>query len=268
MFSPVPRSGPSVCRNIGMRKAKSPFLIFLDADDLLAQHCLKQRLEYVAKNPSLDFAVFPVQNFRSTVGDDDYVWPSGRGDTLTRFVSFDIPWQTSAPIWSSRFLAKGASFPEYLCQFEDVVFHAESIIRYDPSFVVVRNATVDSYYRIGEERKLISDAARLRRVVDAAIVAHDHLLPLAAELSLTLQRAVRGTLWTALREIDAGLEFELITIEEYRKLYDGLERAMAQSTSFSPASRLLWRTYHQIVGKVGRIKGIGHLTRKAILAVP
>ena len=41
--------GPSTCRNIGAEKAAGKYLVFLDSDDLLAEHCLSQRIEMMQK---------------------------------------------------------------------------------------------------------------------------------------------------------------------------------------------------------------------------
>ncbi|UVP00584.1 glycosyltransferase [Bacteroides sp. BFG-257] len=41
----VEKKGGNVCRNLGIEYAKGTFLLFLDADDLLAPYCLEQRVK-------------------------------------------------------------------------------------------------------------------------------------------------------------------------------------------------------------------------------
>ena len=55
--STVERGG-SVCRNIGIDNSTGDYLIFLDADDLLAPNCLEHRVSAIA-NSSFKFCVFP-----------------------------------------------------------------------------------------------------------------------------------------------------------------------------------------------------------------
>ena len=47
--------GPSSARNYGVTKAKGDYLIFLDADDLLATTCLENRVAQFLKNHNLNF---------------------------------------------------------------------------------------------------------------------------------------------------------------------------------------------------------------------
>ncbi|MDO5760752.1 MAG: glycosyltransferase family 2 protein, partial [Bacteroidota bacterium] len=50
--------GGSHCRNIGAFNAKGKYVMFLDADDLLAPFCLEKRLSSI-KDTNADFVVFP-----------------------------------------------------------------------------------------------------------------------------------------------------------------------------------------------------------------
>ena len=55
--------GPSSARNYGVTKAKGDFLIFLDADDLLATTCLENRVAQFQQHPECDFLVFQMERF-------------------------------------------------------------------------------------------------------------------------------------------------------------------------------------------------------------
>src|SRR5947207_2354539 len=51
--------GACAARNRGLACSHGEFVIFLDSDDLLAEHCLAQRIEVMSAHPQLDFSVFP-----------------------------------------------------------------------------------------------------------------------------------------------------------------------------------------------------------------
>src|SRR5208282_5999487 len=63
------KAGANVCRNIGIRAARGEFVMLLDSDDLIEQHCLAQRVSAMQRNPDLDFAVFPGHVFTEKIGD-------------------------------------------------------------------------------------------------------------------------------------------------------------------------------------------------------
>src|ERR1700722_7361689 len=45
-------------RNVGLKAARSPFVVLLEPGDVLAPECLAGRIEIMARNADLDFAVF------------------------------------------------------------------------------------------------------------------------------------------------------------------------------------------------------------------
>ena len=71
---PADRHGAPAARNLGMREARAPLILFLDSDDLLAPHCLEQRLALMHGRPELDFAVFPCGVMRESPDDEPFLW--------------------------------------------------------------------------------------------------------------------------------------------------------------------------------------------------
>jgi hypothetical protein len=122
------RSGANVCRNIGIRAARAPLVVMLDSDDLIAPTCLERRAEVVSRNADLDFATFQAAVFTETPGDlprrvDDQLI----GDDLCRFLFFETPWQTPAPIWRRQALMRLGLWDEDLLSWQDIELHVRAI---------------------------------------------------------------------------------------------------------------------------------------------
>lgn len=60
--------GAPTCRNIGMREARGEYIIFFDADDIIADFCFEQRLKGIKKSGK-DFCVFPLMSFDRELND-------------------------------------------------------------------------------------------------------------------------------------------------------------------------------------------------------
>lgn len=63
--------GACTCRNIGLEMIKGEYVIWFDADDIIAPYCLQQRVDYMDNNMELDFAVFPALSFKIMPGDSN-----------------------------------------------------------------------------------------------------------------------------------------------------------------------------------------------------
>jgi glycosyltransferase involved in cell wall biosynthesis len=139
------KAGANVCRNIGIRAATAPLIVLLDSDDLLEPTCLERRVAVMDRNADLDFATFQVGVFTETPGDLDH--PIDRqllGDDLTRFLYFETPWQTTAPIWRRDTLIGLGLLDEDLLSWQDVELHVRAIAagcRY------LRFADIDYHFR-------------------------------------------------------------------------------------------------------------------------
>jgi glycosyltransferase involved in cell wall biosynthesis len=139
------RAGANSCRNIGIRAASAPFVVLLDSDDLLAPDCLARRVEVMSRNADLDFATFQAGLFEQTPGDlEGAANPELIGDDLCRFLYFETPWQTTAPIWRRETLLRLGLFDESLLSWQDIELHVRAIAagcRY------IRFSEVDYFFR-------------------------------------------------------------------------------------------------------------------------
>lgn len=59
------KKGGNTCRNIGLENAKGEYIIWFDADDLIAPYCLEQRVNYIQKHPEIDIAIAPLISFKT-----------------------------------------------------------------------------------------------------------------------------------------------------------------------------------------------------------
>lgn len=120
--------GANVCRNIGIEASTANLIVFLDSDDLLEPTCLERRLSVMSRNLDLDFAVYTTGFFLLDPGDlGDKSSYDITGDDLLRFLCFEIPWQTSAPIWRKEALERLNGFDEALPSWQDVDLHIRAI---------------------------------------------------------------------------------------------------------------------------------------------
>ena len=142
-----PLKGASVCRNLGIKKALGDYVIFLDSDDMLAPQCLEQRLGIMQDYPALDFAVFKMQFFKETPGDDQRIWNrENETSPLDRFLKLDAVWQTSGPIWKREALKRIEGFNPNLKCWQDIDIHLKALFA-KLTFKICYDFPVDCYYR-------------------------------------------------------------------------------------------------------------------------
>ena len=184
-----PKGAPT-CRNIGLEKAAGEYVIFLDSDDLLAPHCLTQRVAAFQQHPDHDFLVFPVQTFEKRAGDRDFIYfRYFYQDYLTSFL-LQSHWITMSPIWKKEALLRLGGFDETLACMQDGDLHTRALIAKMKFKVWHDKAMIDSYLRVSTSYARISNSISKRKL-DSKLNAKQkalHLLEKNGMLSALRER--------------------------------------------------------------------------------
>ena len=142
----LPKSG-STCRNIGASFAKGEYLIFLDADDVLAEDCIEKRL-MVIEGTNYSFVVFPMASFSTTT--DNWTMTSRLNvkDFKYFFASGFAAWQVTSPIWRKDFFLNVLNgFDESFQRLQDIELHLRAVVASEGNFWVMKENNPDCFYR-------------------------------------------------------------------------------------------------------------------------
>jgi glycosyltransferase involved in cell wall biosynthesis len=121
--------GASVCRNIGLKKAQGEFVVFLDADDLLLNTCLEQRLMYAEKFHQQDFWVFSTLIFDQSPYDKNILLNVNTTENaLDRFLRMDVVWLSTGPFWRTVKLKSIGGWDEMLQSGQDWELSVRTLI--------------------------------------------------------------------------------------------------------------------------------------------
>ena len=144
--------GANYCRNLGVKKAKGDYVIFLDSDDILSKDCLKKRIEFFKKSSNIDFAVFCMGSFNEVIGDNTFLWNKFEGNLVKRFLSHDLPWALPSLLWKKSSLEMLKGFDESFKRYQDVELHLRALLNDNINYAIQYSNKADCYYRISDER--------------------------------------------------------------------------------------------------------------------
>lgn len=196
----TPNRGLSAARNLGVGLTSAPYVVVLDADDLLAPTYLERHAEVLKREPDVGFVGAALQAF----GAARYVWAPPT-PTLPRALVFGYP-HCSAMFRRASFEAVGG-FDEAFSAYEDMDFWTGVLAR---GFRARLLPEPLFFYRI-RERSMLRTALRTERHAalmeaiyrkhSALIVSHAVELLVAKEEQLEVAREYERALLSRRQEL-------------------------------------------------------------------
>jgi glycosyltransferase involved in cell wall biosynthesis len=252
--------GGNYCRNYGLKQAIGQYILFMDADDLLAPDCLLNRIALMDDHPTFDAGIFPMEVFRSTQGDTGKVWSPSKENALQRFLAHDLPWQTMQPVWRRDFIEKTGGFDEQFPRLQDVEFHTRALLQHDLQFKVFPGSP-DCFFRTAEERKNFDTKSFLHKWVTGAVLYFKKFYLPAKEKDL--DKYLNGTLYHTYMQLLWALKQQKISKDTFGELKQLLfEANVAAGLPFSKKAILQVAGFYNLLPV--RIPGINLALTKLI----
>lgn len=156
--------GAQTCRNIGFDlTAGAKYVVFFDNDDLLAPHCLEQRVKYMEAHKELDFAIFPAVTFEDIPFAETPRCVSGvhyQEDILQAMLNLTLPMIGWTNIYRRQsYIAKELKWDTNLLSLQDSFFNIQSILKgckFDFAYQNDKGIRPDYYYRVPLSRNSVA----------------------------------------------------------------------------------------------------------------
>ncbi len=243
--------GANHCRNLGVTLATGDHIMFLDADDVLAPHCLRSRLE---ADPSgvYDLVVSTMEVFRQTPGEGGNRWLPSAADPLAEFLRHRLPWSVMQPLWRTGFLRSLGGFDESFARHQDVEFHTRALFH-----PCVRYLTIigdpDCFYRIAEERKVMRPFALLDGFTTSALQYYFKFKERARTTGR--HRLLLGIIYQTHVQLLHNRKLGLITDQEYAELRDKLldQRVVADMGNLKRMVLILSAAYNALPVRIAGV---------------
>ena len=161
----LPKGAPT-CRNIGFElSVGATYVVFFDADDIIAPYCFDQRVKYMNQNPSCDFSIFKAKSFHNSIYDSDSLIYGVKyiDNTLQAMLNWNLPMVGWTNIYKRQSLIDyNVMWDEQLLSLQDSDYNIQSLVS-GMLYTFADTSKVDYFYRIttdGISRKICSDAHR------------------------------------------------------------------------------------------------------------
>jgi len=248
--------GANYCRNKGIESAYGNYIVFLDADDLLAQDCLENRILKI-QNTNFDFCVFTMQVFLKKVGDSTSTWKPNSKKPLNDFLFHKLPWQTMQPIWKTDFIRSIGGFNQDFERMQDVELHTRALLIDHVLFKQIVDKP-DCYYRIDEERKIFNAFNFISLRIDSTIlyVQRFKFLPMKQRKYLI------GTIYETFLQLVYVLKEKQVTKVEFEMLK---KKLFNQSMNITKIQKILFNCSQFYNFNSYRVMGVNRFFKYLIL---
>ena len=143
--------GANSCRNIGADRASADWLIFLDSDDLLGEHCLRQRLSFIQEKTMDSVYYFPTVIFKDSP-DEGRLWDdSDHPMPWLESVLLGVPpCQSTGPFWHRSQWNQYGGWTPNLHVWQDLDLHARAHWK-GAKFISAEGCTPDVFHRVSDD---------------------------------------------------------------------------------------------------------------------
>ena len=145
--------GAQTCRNIGFDLSEgAEFVVFLDADDLIAPYCFEQRVRFMEMRKDLDFGVSMAKSFITSPQEGDHSVLFGFRysdgvDDIQRLLRRTHPFVVCTNIYRrTSLLRAGLTWDERLLSIQDSDFNLQALLS-GLSYDYNDNCQIDYFYR-------------------------------------------------------------------------------------------------------------------------
>lgn len=252
--------GANYCRNLGLSKCISEFVVFLDADDILHKNCLEFRFSQATKYPEFQIYVFQMGVFKNSINDDSRLWVPNSSDPLNDFLQHNLPWSILQPLWRLEAIKCVNGFDESFNRLQDVELSTRLLLQKN---IKVKQFTgfTDCFYRISTNRVNYNIEDYLNRQIDASIKYYNKFFNL---ISLKQKNKLLGTLF----------KIFLICIYHYKKndisksslisFKNQLINNTVKKTNFNSKNKFAFYLFISVNIYIKPVKGFNYLAQKII----
>lgn len=141
--------GGQTCRNIGVELARgAEYLIFFDADDMVAPYCLEQRVLFMLDHPDLDCGVFPVMAYSENIHETEgpVFGVKSFDDDVEAMIGFNVPFDAATNIYRYCSLVKsGIKWDDRIKSYQDVDYNIQLVLS-GMKYAYAKEAKADYFY--------------------------------------------------------------------------------------------------------------------------